>query len=166
MEDRVWVSQSRVHWESSGSTQGHGFSGLTGCRKLLLGLSDFSPGRRSWRIGFNGFSGLTGHWVMTLVGLPGLTHARVTGLSTTDGNHRRTASNRRKSRRKVTMENRVSPCSVWVTGRMGYGSSWFGSWVPPELLSSPEIDFWPPGIESQSSASSGSTVADPPTTTH
>jgi len=110
--------------------------------------------------------GFTGHWVMTLVGLPGLTHAQVTGSSTTDGNHRRKASNRRKSRRKVAMENQVSPCSVWVTGRMGYGSSWFGYWVPPELLSSPEIDFWPPGIESPSSPSSGSTAADPPTTTH
>jgi hypothetical protein len=58
----------------------------------------------------------------------------------------------------------------WVAGRtglssrvagLGYGSSWFGSWVPSELLSSPEIDFWPPGIESPSSPSSGSTVADP-----
>jgi hypothetical protein len=56
--------------------------------------------------------------------------------------------NQPSSRRVLGCSGRTG-LSLRVAG-LGYGSSWFSSWVPPELLSSPEIDFWPPGIKSPS----------------
>jgi hypothetical protein len=84
-------------------------------------------------------------WVQRVTGLqsrvvPVLGHGSTgIGRKTPTGPPEIHWKNQPSSRRVLGCSGR-SGLSSRVAG-LGYGSSWFGSWVPPELLSSLEIDF-------------------------
>jgi hypothetical protein len=93
-----------------------------------------SPENRSWRTGSSSRvqrvmgRGSEGFWA---TGLRGSTGLRRKSTGTAGNRH----WNRRRRPTGRVLHDRVSLCSIWVTGRMGYGSSLSGLW----LLGSSEI---------------------------